>query len=608
MSRLLQRWLDAGRVRDLDVHFARTLGADDDAVAAAFALASQATGLGHVCLDLTALAARGGDAGDWRPPPLAEWTARLRAHPHVGAPGEARPLILDHAGRLYLYRYWAYERRIAERLAALAAPRTDAPEAAWLRRRLEERFPDPPPGATVDWQRVGAAVALLRGLCVLSGGPGTGKTTTMARVLALLAEHRGPRLRVALAAPTGKAAARMQDSVRALRAAGALPAEVAAVLPEEAHTLHRLLGLHPLTRRPRHGPDHPLPHDVVVVDESSMVDVALMARLLDALPPHARLLLLGDKDQLASVEAGSVLADLCGPAPGFTPGFADTLREATGQPVPAGPSPAPGPLQDSIVLLRHSHRFRDDGGIGALARAVQSGDTAAVTAALRARDPAVRWRDTPDLRARDEALARRAPALFEPALARARPGADPLDVLRAYTAWGVLCAHREGPAGARRINRVVEAALAGAGLVPPDRAWYPGRPVMVLGNDYTLRLFNGDIGVVLPDDDGTLRVWFPAPDGGPPRAFAPARLPAHETVYAMTVHKSQGSEFARVLLILPERPTRVLTRELLYTGITRAREAVEVWGPAEVVAAAAATPTRRSSGLRDALWPQAAAQ
>jgi exodeoxyribonuclease V alpha subunit len=605
----------AGLLADLDVQFARLMarlaGSDAPELTLAACLASRATAAGHVCVDLASLA--GGvvlpEAGEEAPadvppvvaPSLEAWTAALRATTVVGAPGERRPLVLDACGRLYLHRYWAYEHALAEDLRGRAAA-AEAVDEQRLRADLAALF-GPAAGDEVDWQRIAAALAVLRRLCVISGGPGTGKTSIVVRILALLAAQAGGRLRAGLAAPTGKAAARLAEAVRTAKRRLALDPVVAAAIPEEAATIHRLLGPRPGSVSFRHDRANPLPLDVLVVDEASMVDLALMAKLVAALPPEARLVVLGDRDQLASVEAGAVLGDLCGPAPGFSETVAHRLTAVTDVPVPVAAG-RPSALGDSIVLLGRSWRFGAESGIGRLAAAINRGDAAGALAVLAdGRFPDVAWRPIAaggDLRPE---LEERVLAGFEPYLAEISAGADPAAALRAFAAFRVLCAHRVGPAGAETLNRRLEARLRARGWGSGRSPWYPGRPVLVTENDYQLRLFNGDVGIALADPaaDGALRVWFEAADGVL-RRVPPVRLPAHEPAWAMTVHKSQGSEFDAVLLVLPAEPSRVMTRELLYTAVTRARRRVEVWGAAEQLRAAVERPLVRSSGLRDALW------
>ena len=599
---------DAGWLGDLDVHLALSLAriADDDAPALlwAVALVSQRTSAGHVCADLAAVAGRALiDGAPEAPvmPELGAWTAALRNTPVVGGPDDEAPLVLDDVGRLYLRRYWAYEREVADEIRRRAAATVAVDDAA-LRSALDTLWPHDPTAPEPDWQRVAAVTAVLRRLCVVAGGPGTGKTSTVVRLLALLAAmNGGAPLVVDLAAPTGKAAARLEEALRAGRAA--VPPALRHVIPERASTLHRLLRLRPDSTRAGVDRERPLRADVVVVDEASMVDLALMAKLLRAIRPEARLLLLGDKDQLASVEAGAVLADLCGDAPGFSPSFAATVGAVTGQTVPAGGAGSAGPLRDTVVVLRESHRFTADSGIARLAAVVNRGDGDATCALLAAGAADLLWQPMTDSRAERERLAGAAADGFGPYLERVVAGAPPEEVLRAFDRFRVLCAHREGATGVAGVNQLVENVLEARGLLRRVTPWFVGRPVMVTRNDHGLRLANGDVGVVLPDPDDPDRgaVAFPAADGGV-RWIRPARLPAHETVWAMTVHKSQGSEFDCVLLLLPTEPSRVVTRELLYTAVTRARERVEVWGREAVVRAGVSARVERSSGLRDALW------
>ncbi len=599
MQAALERLCAEGHLAPLDLHFARFLariaGDASPELLLGACLASRQTAAGHVCVDLRAVAGRAivDDVADApEAPALEPWIAALRRTAVVARPGDRRPLVLDDVGRLYLHRYWAYEHRLAQQLLARAAAPVDDVDEARLGRDLAVLFPS----AGTDWQRIAAATAVLRRLCVVSGGPGTGKTTTVVRILALLvAQH--PDARIALAAPTGKAAARLQDAVRL--AARQLPVDRATVA-QDATTVHRLLGSRP-DGTFRHDARTPLPFDVVVVDEASMVDLALMAKLVDALPPAARLVLLGDRDQLASVEAGAVLGDVCGDVPGFSETFRARVASITGAPVPAGEGAATSPLRDAVVLLRESHRFTAESGIGQVAAAINAGDGAGALALLQRGGDDLAWRGVASPADLDAALADAVAAGFDEACALVAGGAPPAEVLAAYARFRILCAHRTGPAGVDALNRHVEQHLAASGRLTPRSTWYAGRPVMVVRNDYGQNLWNGDVGVTLPDAAGRLRVWFEAGDGGM-RDVSPVRLPAHETVWAMTVHKSQGSEFDRVVLVLPPRASRVTTRELLYTGLTRARRHVAVWGTEAVFADAVAARLERASGLRDALW------
>ncbi|MFZ0254307.1 MAG: exodeoxyribonuclease V subunit alpha [Gammaproteobacteria bacterium] len=599
-----------GVLNEVDVHFSKLMvrlgKSDEPGVVLAACLASHWTGQGHVCVDLRALAGRpvftAASEIALFAPPLESWLAVLVDSPVVGREGEYRPLVLDQSGRLYLYRYWHYERTIAESLRARATRTVASVDVSELRAGLRRLFPASPAGE-IDWQQVAAAVAVLRHLCVLSGGPGTGKTTTVTRILQLLIEQSpADPPRIALAAPTGKAAARMQEAIAAAKQHLAIEPQIAAAIPDSAFTLHRLLGARVGSPYFRHHSGNPLAVDVLVMDEASMVDVALMAKLLEALPPSARVIMLGDKDQLASVEAGAVLGDICADAEGYSA----TFRERLGGLLQASLPPAKvgqAPIGDAIVMLRKSFRF-GTGGIGALAEAIKSGEGAHCVRLLSARQSdELTWRtlvDRSDLRAGVEESVRAGFNAYLQTLAAQEP---PAAVLAAFNRFRVLCAHRHGALGADELNALVEARLRRWLAVDTRVSWYPGRPVMVVRNDYQAALFNGDIGIALVDarSSGLLRVFFQAPDGRL-RSFAPGRLPPHETVFAMTVHKAQGSEFDEVVVVLPLEITPVLTRELVYTAITRARKRVEVWGSESVLRDAVAQSVRRSSGLRERLW------
>jgi exodeoxyribonuclease V alpha subunit len=610
-------WANAQAIAEtggLEAHLARLLSrlaeSEDPLLTLATRLACRATSQGDICVNLAEAAGQPlaglGEGESGLAPPFALWCEALRRHRVVGRPGEYAPLILDTAGRLYLYRYWAYQRELSSDLLARIANDHGDADPRRLRDGLDRLFPPAAEGG-VDRQRMAAAVAALKRFCVISGGPGTGKTTTVVRILALLLEQARGTLRIALAAPTGKAAARMQEAIRASLETLRVDAQVRNTIPVEAATIHRLLGFRPGSVDFRHDRDNPLPVDVLVVDEASMVDLALMAKLVRAVPKSARLILLGDKDQLASVEAGAVLGDICGDSPRCSPAFRQRLVEVTGQD-PADVSVAPGdgagetsapPIRDAIVQLTRSYRFGQESGIGRLAYLVNQGDSRSALALLeRAEFADVVWRplESPrDLASRLAGIADRLGAY----LATDTPTA----ALAALERFRVLSAHRTGPYGVEVLNQLIASCLESQRVIRPRSPWYSGRPVLVTANDYNLRLFNGDLGITLadPEADGRLRVFFGTAEGGL-RRLAPARLPEHETAHATTVHKSQGSEADEILLILPDQLTPVMTRELVYTGLTRARSRVEIWGNAEVLAAAISRRLARSSGLRDALW------
>ncbi|AOE82640.1 exodeoxyribonuclease V subunit alpha [Pseudomonas sp. TCU-HL1] len=578
----------------LERHFTESLQRLDpqapDAVLAAAALCCRALGEGDVCLPLVRVAGQmlfAEEGSGLLAPALPAWLAALQASSLVAAPGGYAPLTLDGA-RLYLSRYHAYEARLAKTLLQRAAARPDVDEAQLgesLARLFARNTQQP------DWQRLAAAQAVRRNLAVISGGPGTGKTTTVVRLLAsLLEQPSGQRLAIGLAAPTGKAAARMAEAIRNAKAELPVSDAVKAALPEEARTLHRLLRSRGDSPQVRHHADNPLPLDVLVVDEASMVDLALMAKLLDALPPNARLILLGDKDQLAAVEAGAVFAELC-EGRGLDATAAADLIRITGQPVPV--EQPRSRLGDAVVLLTHSHRFAGDSGIGELARRINGGNVRGTLDLLRGGHPDLAWNAAPT----PAALLERLEAGYAPYFAAVR-AADPATAFAAFSGFRALTAQREGPWGVGGINEALEARLKRRLSIPSRERWYPGRAVMVRQNDYALGLFNGDIGLCLSTPHG-LRVFFEGDEGY--RPFAPARLPSHDSAFAMTVHKSQGSEFTEVLLALPEQPSPLLSRALFYTGITRAKKKVEIWGLPARLSEAVSTKAERAAGLAERL-------
>jgi exodeoxyribonuclease V alpha subunit len=645
----LATWRDAGWLRSLDVALARFIHETDPGAPAtlllAAALVAQVDGRGHTGLPLDELAHQADAVLDWPAEAIAAlqealhdasmaWpadaTARRTAWQGHAAvqidppdDGGNSPLVLA-GDLLYLRRYWRHESRVAAQVRARAADAAalvsgiDSVAAGEL---LDRLFGPAVHGAEPDWQKVAGALALRGRITLLTGGPGTGKTHTAARLLVLLqAVHTGPQpLRVALAAPTGKAAARLRQSIgKALQGLAGqldtrLPLDTWARQVGPARTLHALLGTLPGTRRFRHDASNPLEVDVLFVDEASMVHLEMMAQLLDALPASARVLLLGDKDQLASVEAGAVMGDLCHGADlaGYWPETADWVQRLTGQALPASTLGAGSPLAQQTVVLRRSHRF--DGPIGQLAQAVNQGDAGAALHVLRSQaDGPVALVAAGDastvprlaLQGRPGAAASYRAYLDE--LKQRPTAADPAafdgwakGVLRRFDGFRVLCAVREGPWGVSGLNAAIERTLADAGLLQRRGEWYEGRPVMVTRNDPSLGVFNGDIGVVLrgPAGDNALRAYFL--DGDDLRSVSVGRLADVETAFAMTVHKSQGSEFGHVVLVLPDEDVAVLTRELVYTGITRAAQAFTLVGKnASLLATATGRLTQRVSGLR----------
>jgi len=535
---------------------------DSEALRYAASALSLATSAGHVCVRLADLppCPEGWDG----PTDPATWRALLLSCGVVGsseAPG-AMPLVLDAGDRLYLHRYFDYERRLARRLMHARAATQDLRGATErLHSRLSALFAGNAErlGGQADWQKLAAALALRGSLVVISGGPGTGKTTTIVNLLACLIE-RDPGCRIALAAPTGKAAARMTEAIR--QRAADLPEAIRARLPTESFTVHRLLGVTAAAGGFVHHAGNPLAIDALVVDEASMLDLALATRLLEAVPDTARIVLLGDKDQLSAVESGSVFSEL-GMDPTLTATCIHDLALLTGTPSAQirAPKPAvPSALQDAVAWFTHNFRFARDSGIGRLAALVNAGDAPQALGWLRSNaDSTVQWIDDgaslPSPRTLQCMVDGHAPLIEA---VRANPG-NHAAISAAFAEFRVLCAVREGPRGVLALNAEFTRHWLAA-LQPrhqtPGSGWFIGRPVLVLRNDYVQKLFNGDVGIALPDDTGQLMVYFAQPDGGF-RAIAPVRLPQHETAFAMTVHKAQGSEFDRVMVVLPEQRNRV---------------------------------------------------
>ncbi len=626
---------------ELDRRFADLMlaqaGSDSAELWFAAALASQQTRQKHICVDLSRLgepdfafeifsdslpgrsgesASRtqtrlpeasglpvqtGGQAGE--PLPGEEITTllpapqiiieALRRSKVVGRPGEVHPLILDNSNRLYLYRYWQYEQRLAKAILERARA-LDPMEASKISAALTRYFD--PPNSEVDWQQVAAVAALSKRFCVISGGPGTGKTRTIGIILTMLVEQaEGSPPVIKLAAPTGKAAVRLQESIKKLKQEKKLPAAIQQLIPEEASTLHRLLGYKRHSPYFRHDTSNPLDVDVVVVDEASMVAQPLMAKLMQALPEGARLILLGDHSQLASVEAGSALADICEAADGvFSNEMKRRIKSATGFEIKTqSPAAAQSPIGDCVVELKKNYRFEGK-GILELSRAVNAGESERAVEVLKNGGyEDLQWRalNMKELQRTIVNWISEYPASQQPA-----------EVFAQFDQFRILCALRHGPQGVREINALVDQFVRQKRNISRHDEWYIGQPLLITRNDYTIELFNGDVGIILPDPDagGELRAFFPKPDGDY-RKIRPFRLPEHELAYAMTVHKSQGSEFSNVLLLLPEQDSPILTRELIYTGITRATTSVEIWGNEEVFRLAVSRRIRRTSGLREAL-------
>ncbi len=569
--------------------------------------ASLAIGQGHSCVPL----AQVGDILAAATPPGVELpdvagieTLReaLDASPLVGhgddLPASRRPLQLDAGDRLYINRYHRYECAVAADLRGRLAHRV--PEGTWpvesLRRLLQRHFTLD--GRAPDWQAVAVLTGLVSPLTVVTGGPGTGKTSTVLWLLAALLEQAsaagGPMPVIRLTAPTGKAAARLGESLRERLQAMDVDPAVREAMPTTASTLHRLLGVRNGSTRFHHDRDFPLGADVVVVDEVSMVDLPLMAKLLDALPATSRLVLLGDRDQLASVEAGNVLAGICraAGAGGLSVARARRIANVTGWALPS--STAAGPFADAVIELRTSHRFDAEGGLAQLASCIRTGDAVGTLEVLADAQRA----NVDRIETTSEAayVVEHCGAAFA-ALADCR---DPAAALRQAARLRILTALREGPSGCVTLNAALEHWLRQRAGVPAASRWYPGRLVLITENDAGAGLFNGDVGIVMADGRGRLGVCFPAADGGV-RSLPFPVLPAHDSAFAMTIHKSQGSEFDAVVIVLPRDDARVLGRELLYTAVTRARERVHLVAGERVLQHALARSSRRFSGLAERL-------
>lgn len=597
----------------IDLHFGNFIasfneeGKEDLFLAAA--LLSRNLRDGHVCLDLRTLAGnviayKSEDVEEMiQCPQLDSWLNTLNKSPCTGNPGEFKPLILDEKDCLYLQRYWQYEKDIAEFILSRAAVNNELNiDGLPLREKLDDYF-NKDKKENISWQRVAAAAALLKNFLIISGRPGTGKTTTITRIMAFLLEMTGANMRIALAAPTGKAAARLQESVKKTKEKINCPDSIKEKIPETASTIHRLLGSISGSPYFRFNKKNKLPFDLVIVDEASMIDLPLMAKLMDAITNNATLILLGDHNQLASVDAGVVLGDICGnfAANIYSADFFERIKNMSGESITVGDIP-PG-VQDCIIQLQQNYRFAEQSGIGVLSRAVEEGNTDVTLNLLQSEKyPDISWTNIEN----EKSLRRLQTIIIEKYkdyLTAVNIGftSDEM-VFDLFDRFRILCALRVGSWGTERINSYIEKVLADEGLINSRSAYYEGRPVMVVQNDYGLNLFNGDVGIILKDkDDNNQQKVFFRDNKGSIRKILPARLPRHETVWAMTVHKSQGSEFEKVLLILSDKDIPVITRELVYTGITRAISKVNIWAGKEILSKAISRRISRQSGLADAL-------
>lgn len=640
----LQQWVQCGALRSLDLalsSFIQQQQKQTPAVLLAIALVSERNSHGHVCLDLAAALRQPGNLLGQQPGSgqaqtdlahllarldLSRWVDELAASNAIAnhlngnttAQQHDTPLVLAGSTSqplLYLRRYWQYEQQINNAIAQRLQQQRELP-AEQTRQLLGQLFAEKAPTG-VNWQKTACLLAARNRFAIITGGPGTGKTTTVVKLLALLQGLHNNSLQIHLAAPTGKAAARLSESISG--SINRLPLQGAAGLctrqsiPHEVSTLHRLLGSRPNSRHFHHNQANPLPTDLVVVDEASMMDVEMMAKLVNALPQHAGLILLGDKDQLASVEAGSVLADLCRGAEHahYQPETAGWLarlgdEKLAGQYIDANGSA----LQQATCMLRYSYRFNAHPGIGELSAAVNSGRASVEQLQqIIARHPDSLhsfYPGTGNVLDKLASLAVAGYGAFLRCLQQGQPASVDIgqlnqwakQVFAAHGSFQLLCAMRKTQYGLEQLNTLIEQALQQAGLVRlGGSSWYPGRPVLITRNDYSLRLMNGDIGICMQWPDGSLRVAF-ADGADGIRWLLPSRLQAVETVFAMTVHKSQGSEFVHTALVLPDHHSPVLTKELIYTAITRSREKFSLFCASNrALQLALETSVQRASGL-----------
>ena len=611
-------------------------------------------------------------------PEQQSWPAHLAQSGAVSDGSKPTPLVMD-GERVYLNRYWQFEQMVAGQLRLRAQSGGDKLQTGPMAAKLDELFardyrylfaalqllaetggsaqdrqrevcdkldvvvPDAldwsaidtvllsaasvdelaaldaliPASSCLNWQKVAAAVALTRQFAVISGGPGTGKTTTVAKLLAALVTQAIQRNEcdeqgilqlpdIKLVAPTGKAAARLTESIGSAVDSLAVDDTVKQNIPTQSSTIHRLLGAIPNRVAFRHNRDNPLHLDVLVVDEASMVDLPMMARLLDALPAHAKLILLGDRDQLASVEAGAVLGDICGFAEqGYTVTQSQLLGQLTGFQFQQAQA-TPAAVADSLCMLQKSYRFHAQSGIGQLAKAINSGKPYLVEKVWQQGFHDIQL--YPLGSETYQAMITNVVSFYSDYLDAIENSQAPGDVLKAFAQARLLCAVREGDFGVAGLNQRIERALARKGKIAPgEDTWYVGRPIMISQNDHGLGLYNGDIGIAMYDSEADpitgnrpLRVYFEMPDGTI-RGVLPSRLPEHDTVYAMTIHKSQGSEFADTLMVLPPDFSPILTRELVYTGVTRAKSKLYMFATKDVLNRSVAMRTERASGLASLL-------
>lgn len=616
-------------------HFNATRRACDDDLLLLVVLLSQALGQNHSCLDLHKIDVHSPFGSvDVVLPNLTHVAHKfndfhgLTVIADVVDINNSRPLtpLVLYNNHLYLQRYWNYQLDLAQVLKQKSLSGLSENQNVTLPlRELNQWFnslfstSNASGSSELDWQKAACASALLNDFSVITGGPGTGKTTTVTNLLALLvlmAEHNqvGAQPIIKLVTPTGKAAARLSESIKGAKSRLGLDKIIIEQIPDTASTIHRLLGVKPFSSEFIHHKDNLLHLDVLVVDEVSMVDLPMMAKLVSALPPKCKLILLGDKDQLASVEAGSVLADICAPLNQqnqtnngviYSHKMVETIKAMTGMDISNHCQIVPTQdLNDSLSLLQVSYRFDDKSGIGQLAKAVNRGDVHGVMALKRQDDDSLHFAGVDDIER--QKLIERCAKAYQPYIQMMNDGADAKSIIEQFNRFQLLCALREGDFGVSGLNKAIEQQLVKWKLIDNTHLYYAGKPIMVSTNDYSLQLYNGDVGLLLPDKDThQLKAWFVTPDGEVKAVF-PNRLPNHQAVYAMTVHKSQGSEFEHVAFVLPPakqvKNNQVINKELVYTGITRAKKRFDIYSEDEVLNMAIKQTTQRSSGLGGLLY------
>jgi len=545
---------------------------------------------GNVCLDVSSIPQKSQELGWINCPKISEILPRINSSPVVGEGDELSPLIFEN-NKLYLNRYYHNEKNISESLLSM----TKTSNVDIDINTINNLFA----GSEVpDYQKLAAIISCKHQLSIISGGPGTGKTWTVSKILTLLIlQQKNNKLKIKLAAPTGKAAARLSESIEKLRSEMNLDDTIKKQIPGEAVTLHRLLGIHRYTHRPGYHQLNPLSCDVLVLDEASMIDQQMMAVICAALPAQCKLILLGDKDQLSSVEAGSVFADLCG-------GLSETefnkdqqrwIKQQVDYDLPLHRSSYS--LSDHVVVLQKSHRFDEYSGIGLLAKSINQGDVEQSINQLKATDlfSTINW-SQPVENELPAKLKKQAHETYLPML----QAESISEAFKLFHQFQILSAVWSGPTGVDTINSLIESYISAKQGSESHAEFYKGKPVMMTSNVYLYDIHNGDIGIVWPDENEQLKIWFEQ-NNGKYRKLSLSQCPEHKTAYAMTVHKSQGSEFKHILLILPYTETAVSTRELFYTGITRAAESVEIWGSESIIKTTINQKTLRVSGLMERL-------